>query len=449
MDERSMKRQAATPKGVEKRIGNLQFEKVTDPRVAGKVTYPLPTILTSLVCSMLTLATSLRRVEERTGQIAAKRPGWMGIFGRIADNCISKVLFRLNVEELIRRLVGLVKKEYRRGNLEPTLLPVSTVAVDGKHVATLHWHDLCRVLELDRDTAGADEVKTLLAERYPEMQFCVPEKGKPYALARMHTVTLISSDAAVCIYQRPILGNTNEIGAMPGLLKALHAAYGRTNLIGMVTSDAGNTSLGVAGQIKSVESDYFAQIKSGHGDLYAEAVRVLGSKSSRDADASYVDQQNGDVVTYHVWVYDLTDQGWLDWTHARQFVRVRRIAENERTGKVTVGNRYYVCSRPVSMLDAESCMRISRGHWRCENETHWTADAILQEDRRRHVWSRHPNGVLVVAVIRAMAQCILAVARKLSKIGYSCETPTWRQVIEHYFLVLCDGILDTEAFDSA
>jgi hypothetical protein len=35
----------------------------------------------------------------------------------------------------------LVKAEQRRGNL-PTVLPVGTVAIDGKNVAS--WHDLCR-----------------------------------------------------------------------------------------------------------------------------------------------------------------------------------------------------------------------------------------------------------------------------------------------------------------
>ena len=47
-----------------------------------------------------------------------------------------------------------------------------------------------------------------------------------------------------------------------------------------------------------------------------------------------------------------------------------------------------------------------------------------------------------------MALGILAVARKLSRYGYSLETPSWQQVAEHFLLVLCDSILDTEAFDA-
>jgi hypothetical protein len=60
--------------------------------------------------------------------------------------------------------------------------------------------------------------------------------------------------------------------------------------------------------------------------------------------------QNGLVVSYHLWRYDLTDVGWLDWTHARQLVRIQRTAVNQSTGEVTVGNRYYVTSKSTDAL---------------------------------------------------------------------------------------------------
>jgi len=45
------------------------------------------------------------------------------------------------------------------------------------------------------------------------------------------------------------------------------------------------------------------------------------------------------------------------------------------------------------------------------------------------------------------ALSILPVARKLSRHGYSAETPTWGQVAEHFLLDLCGSILETKAFD--
>ena len=69
------------------------------------------------------------------------------------------------------------------------------------------------------------------------------------------------------------------------------------------------------------------------------------------------------------------------------------------------------------------------------------------EDWRRPAWSRHPQGSLVVSALRMMALCILAVARKLSRFGYSGETPSWGQVAEHFLLQLCASNLETKAFD--
>lgn len=442
-----MQRQAATPKGLGRRIRDLCFQKVGDKRMADKVTYPLPLILTALVVGMATSARSLRNVEDRTKQVAKKQVDWMGIKQRIADNTFGNILPWLVVEELVACLHRGVKAEARRGNLKPTVLPVGTIAIDGKNVATLHWHDLCRVLELDKTEAQPEQVKALLAERFPDVQFCIPKQGQPYALARVHTVTLISSDAAVCIHQRQTLGHTNEIGSMPELLEEVHTGYERTGLITMVTTDAGNTSLEVAGLMLGYGWYYFLQIKSGQGDLYTEAVRALGSQIEEAADFSAADKQNGKIITYHLWQHDLSEQGWLSWTHARQLVRVQRTEEDPDTGKKKIGNRFYVCNRTPTELRPKGCLKISRAHWRCENETHWTADAESHEDRRRLAWSRHPQGVFAVSVLRRIAINILAVARRLSRLGHSLGTPSWQQVSEHFLLVLCDSILDTERFD--
>jgi predicted transposase YbfD/YdcC len=448
MRQEEMRRQGATSKGLRRRLGDLGFNKVHEPRVAAKVDYSMELLLSTLVVAMVTMARSLRDVESRTLQIARNPEAGLGITTKVADNTFGKVLPRVDHGDLVACLHRMVKAEHRRGNLKPTVLPVGTVAIDGKNVATLRWHDLCRVLELKQTEAEPEQVKALLAERYPDVQFCQPEHSKPYALARVHTVTLISSDAGVCIHQRSTLGHTNEIGSMPALLDELHAGYGRSVLITMVTTDAGNTSLKVAGLILGHGWDYFLQIKSEHGDLFTEATAALGSLPDEEARWSDVDIQNGKVVTYRVWQHDLTDEGWLNWSHARQLVRIKRTVEDPQSGEVKEGNRFYVSNKKPSELRAKGCGKLSRAHWRCENETHWTADAEIQEDRRRLSWSRHPKGVFVVSVLRRIAANILAVTRKLSRLGHSLETPTWHQVAEHFLLVLCVTILETEAFDA-
>jgi hypothetical protein len=444
-----MKRQAATSKGLQRRIRDLELGRVHDPRYQPNVTHSLPALLSALVIGVVSMARSLRHVELRTGQIAHRHGSWLGLKQRIADNTFGKVLPRLRVGYLLTRLHAMVKAEHRRGNLQPTELPFATAAIDGKNIATLRWHDLCRVLDLDPERTQPKKLKKRLSQDFPNLQLCIPEQGLPYALARVHTVTLISSKAAWCVHQRPIPGRTNELGALPDLLEELHVIYGRTHLFEMVTTDAGNTSLRAAHLVvNKLRMDYFSQIKVEHGDLHSEALRLLAHRRIDQADASYTDTQNGNVVTYHVWHACLFHHGWLDWKHARQFVRVQRVVEHPHAGLQSIGNRYYVCSKEPTELPPAAALQISRAHWRCEEETHWTADAVLQEDRRRLAWSRHPNGVFVASVLRMIALNILAVARKLSRLGHTKETPTWHQVAEHFLLVLCASTLLTEEFDA-
>jgi hypothetical protein len=180
---------------------------------------------------------------------------------------------------------------------------------------------------------------------------------------------------------------------MPALLDELKAAYSRTSLFGRVTTDAGNTSCQAMGRIVKHRWHYFGQIKGDHGGIYEEACRQLGHRRRQRAQASTSDSQNGKTVTYFVWRYDLTEQGWLQWTHARQLIRVQRVVHDPQTAQTTVGNRFYVSSQDSAGLTPRSALELSRAHWRCEDETHWTADVELQEDRRRLAWSPHPNGM--------------------------------------------------------
>ena len=448
MRHEAMKRQAATQKGLDRRFKDLLLERVPDPRTPGNVVHSMQAILYAVIFAVVSGTQTLRGVEDRTEQLRPKAKKKMGIAEKIADNTIGNVLPRVSPEALRPCLVRLVKAEHRRGVLKPTVLPIGTVAIDGKNLGTLRWHDMCRVLNLEPDEATPQQVKNLMAEAYPIAQFCQPKKGKPYALVRAHTVTLTSSDSAVCVYQRAILGNTNEIGSMPALIGELFETYGKTSLFRMITTDAGNTSLAAADAIIACDRNYFLQIKSEHGHLYHHAVRVLGEMAGTPPGWFWQERQKGKNVTYRVWQYDLSKQPRRDWNHTRQFVRVERTVEDPATGQSIVGNRYYVTDQTTQELPAKACGKNSRAHWRCENETHWTADAEIEEDQRRLTLSRHPVGIFVASLLRRIAVNILAVARRMSRLGDREETPSWRQVCEHFLLEYCRSILNTEAFDA-
>ena len=108
-----------------------------------------------------------------------------------------------------------------------------------------------------------------------------PSHGLPYGLARAHRAILVSSRAAVCLDTRPISGDTNEIGAMSGLIDELHEIYGRTELFDTVIADAGNTSLAVAGKLADHNYGYILALKENHGEIHLEAERTLGRATAR------------------------------------------------------------------------------------------------------------------------------------------------------------------------
>jgi hypothetical protein len=273
---------------------------------------------------------------------------------------------------------------------------------------------------------------------------------------RVHNVTLVSSAAAAVIHQRPVAGKTNEIGSMPAVLEEVYTAYGRTGMLEVFTLDAGNTSQAVAAEIQRRGGHYLGRIESNHGDIYQEGVRSLGSRTLAGAHAKSVEKVNGAVVEHFLWREELP-QGELAWTHARQRLRIERHVTDAATGEVVVGNRYVVTSMPPTKAAPEALLEAVRAHWRIENETHWTADAIWKEDRRRTPWTKQPTGILVTAALRAIAMTIMAQLRALSRYIENPDAsdedtvwlkPTWETVIELVLMLCFVPHLDTAAFDT-
>lgn len=115
---------------------------------------------------------------------------------------------------------------------------------------------------------------------HPDIQKVSPTDQAPYGLARVHRTHLVSSKATVCIDQRPIPGDTNEIGAVCDTTRELLETYKRTNPFEVITADAGNCSLAQATLIHEADVGYVLGIKENAGDIYQEALRLLASRQA-------------------------------------------------------------------------------------------------------------------------------------------------------------------------
>ena len=279
-------RQAVTSKGVLRRLGEIPFHRVTDPRIEPR--FKLPPILRLSVLTLMAAGNSQRAIESRSEQLRSGRLMESAGFGeRIADNTVGTLLPRLRPWELRSALHSSVKAEHRRKNLAGVVGDRRVAALDGKVLAKISYKSLIRAARaglrpddaraLDPhwrpDQAGLRRVWMLAGVGF--VQVVRPPDGELYGLARLHRWTLVSSGPAVCIDEVPIDGASNEIAAAPMSLRQVAKAYARTSLFDTVTADAGNTSMAFASAVRDEGLHYVLAIKQPHGDIYAEAVRTL------------------------------------------------------------------------------------------------------------------------------------------------------------------------------
>jgi hypothetical protein len=123
--------------------------------------------------------------------------------------------------------------------------------------------------------------------------------------------------------------------------------------------------------------------------------------------------------------------GYLEWTHARQLIRVERVVTNPETGEAECkGNRFFVTNLVRGKLKPEGWLTLCRVHWRCENEGHWTSDVFWNEDARRTPWTTKPEAVFALAALRMIAQNILAVFRSMTRRHWDPRPPRWQDLID-------------------
>jgi predicted transposase YbfD/YdcC len=401
---RQQNRQPATKAGVLRRLADARLGSLPDRRGRQGRRIQYAALLNGLMLGAVSAARALRDVEALTANLSPQVRRRTAIKDRISDTKLRDTLLLLEPGELRECLHRQVVAEHRRGNLLPTRLPFGVAAIDGKGLGKL-------------DSWG-----------HPDIQKVSPEGQAPYGLARVHRTHLVSSKATVCIDQRPIPGDTNEIGAVCDTTQQLLETYKRTNLFEVITADAGNCSVAHATLINQANVGYVLGIKENAGDIYQEALRLLANRQTDKAEAEVVRRERGARVTHRLWRVSLRG-GYLRWTHARQLVRVQRVVEKPGQDPEE-GNRYFVSNLVSGRLNGTQWLTLVRLHWRCENEGHWTADVVWKEDARRLPWIRVPNAVYSASMLRMIALNILSVLRSLSKRAWESSPVPWKVVVE-------------------
>ena len=186
----------------------------------------------------------------------------------------------------------------------------------------------------------------------------------------LHVVSAYASAHRVCLGQEVVDEKSNEITAIPELLKVL-------NLQGCtVTLDAMGCQQKIAQQILDKKADYVLMVKDNQKGL-KEQIAHLFTMSATKKDTCY-DVGHGRVETRTCEVIDtLAAIDTEGLAGIQSFVKVQSERYDKKTARTGSQTRYYISSLPA---DAAVINQAVRQHWSIENNLHWSMDVLFKED---------------------------------------------------------------------
>lgn len=226
----------------------------------------------------------------------------------------------------------------------------------------------------------------------------------------IHMVSAWAVANQVVLGQRKVDDKSNEITAIPQLLKSLHLTDA------VVTIDAMGCQKSIAEQIIEARADYVLALKGNQGDLHDDVKLFLDQaidKGFAEITHDYhetLDKGHGRVEVRRYWITEHIS--WLEGRDQWKGLKAIGVVESERhiNDQVSTERRYFIASIGA---DAKLFARAVRGHWGIENQLHWSLDVTFREDDCR---VRQGRAAENFALIRHLALSLLK-NEKTAKVG--------------------------------
>ena len=231
-----------------------------------------------------------------------------------------------------------------------------------------------------------------------------------------HAVSAWAVDSGVTLAQEFVQDKSNEITAIPELLKML-------DIQGcLVTIDAMGTQTHIAGEIIKKEADYLLALKGNQGNLHKEvidhfdyALRQIDLKNSPNWSVSQTEERGHDRYTKQT----VLSTDYLEWMDPDirdkwQALKSITVVENEtleiKSGKERKKERRYFISSCAG--NAKELQRAIKQHWAIENQCHWVLDTCFRED---HNQTRTGNAAKNLGAARRIVLNILNADKTIKK----------------------------------
>jgi predicted transposase YbfD/YdcC len=213
----------------------------------------------------------------------------------------------------------------------------------------------------------------------------------------LHLVTAWANENHLFLGQVAVADGSNEITALPELLKVLDLEGA------LVTLDAAGCQKEILAQIREQGGDYLVAVKGNQPALQAAVQAVFEQAGEAEfAGASMAaTEEDGHGRHEERYVTVIRDPQGLpaEWADVGAVVMVGR----ERTvkGRRTSTTHYYLTSLRCS---AQKLAGLIRGHWGIENGLNWCLDVSFAEDKNR---TRDRNAGANLGVMRRVAASLL------------------------------------------
>jgi predicted transposase YbfD/YdcC len=204
------------------------------------------------------------------------------------------------------------------------------------------------------------------------------DRGK--GLGALHSVSVWASEFGLSLGQVACAEKSNEITAIPELLKLVDIKGA------LITIDAMGTQKAIAEKIIDGEADYVLALKGNHETLHQAVIDYIDEQSENDfatvTARRHVTEETGhgrqERRSYIQMPVPQDLPGLELWKGLKSIGMV--VSECLRNGKETVEIRYYISSLAVSVKRFATAIR---SHWGIENSCHWSLDLTYREDESR------------------------------------------------------------------
>lgn len=216
----------------------------------------------------------------------------------------------------------------------------------------------------------------------------------------LHTITAFACDMRICLRQMAVDEKSNEIPAVPELLKLMELA-GAT-----VTLDAMHCQVETAEAVLAADADYILIVKGNQQSLYQMLLNRFESYGEQDYQVKglrrhvTVEKSHGRRERREYYVINAPqDDAFSHWPGLRSIGMIYRHRQSGTA--IHEETMFFITSHQpkVKMLSG-----FIRGHWGIENREHWILDVTFSEDASRIRKGAAPE---ISAAFRRMALSIL------------------------------------------